>query len=185
MKALMSFQIGNVHIKNPYILAPMASVSEMPFRVIALELGASLAPTELISSKGIFYKNRRTLQYLTYDKAKEIPYAVQLFGGDVEVMAKAAHVAWKHGAHIIDINMGCPAKKVCNKAAGSALLRDEALVSEILQAVVQAVSIPVTLKIRTGWDSDNKNALTIGKIAEDAGYELVDHNLVLHVKKLD
>ncbi len=171
----MSFQIGNVHIKNPYILAPMASVSEMPFRVIALELGASLAPTELISSKGIFYKNRRTLQYLTYDKEKEVPYSVQLFGGDVEVMAKAAHVAWKHGAHLIDINMGCPVKKVTKTGSGSALMMDPQRASDMIKEMILATEsqVPITAKIRSGWDEETLNFVTMAQTMEKAGVAAV------------
>ena len=171
----MSFHIGHVHIKNPYILAPMASVSEMPFRVIAMELGAALAPTELISSKGIFYKNRRTLQYLTYNKEKEVPYAVQLFGGDVEVMANAANVAWKHGAHMIDINMGCPVKKVTKTGSGSALMMDPARASDMIREMIRATEnkVPITAKIRSGWDQDSLNFVTMAQAMEKAGVAAV------------
>ena len=105
------FRIGPHEIQVPFLLAPMAGVSEMPFRVLALELGAGLATTELISANGIFYQNRRTRQYMTFDENKERPYSLQLFGGDEASMAVAAREAWQHGADIIDINMGCPVKR--------------------------------------------------------------------------
>jgi tRNA-dihydrouridine synthase B len=171
----MSFRIGSIDIKNPYILAPMASVSEMPFRVLAMDLGAALAPTELISAKGIFYKNRRTFQYLTYDPIKEVPYSVQLFGGDIEVMASAAHVAWKHGADMIDINMGCPVKKVTKTGSGSALMMDPQRAADMIREMILATEnqVPITAKIRSGWDNDNMNFIDMAQAMEKAGVAAV------------
>jgi len=165
------FQIGNHKIDPPFLLAPMASVSEMPFRVIALEMGAGLATTELISSSGIFYKNRRTRQYMTFDKDREKPYSLQLFGGAVDVMAHAARAAAEHGANIVDINMGCPVKKVTGSGSGSALLCDLPRAGEMVKAMRAAVgdSVPVTCKIRSGWDDKTINAKEMAKALEDAG----------------
>ena len=165
------FHIGKHPIDPPFLLAPMASVSEMPFRVIALELGAGLATTELISSSGIFYKNRRTRQYMTFDRVRERPYSLQLFGGAVDVMAHAARAAWEHGADIVDINMGCPVKKVTGSGSGSALLCDLPRASAMVQAMRAAVEdkIPITAKIRAGWDDKSKNAVEMAKTMEDAG----------------
>ncbi len=165
------FQIGKHTIKNPVMLAPMAGVSEMPYRVICLEMGAGLATTELISAKGLFYKNRRTRQYLTYDREKESPYSVQLFGGDVEAMADAARQAMELGADIVDINMGCPVKKVTKTGSGSSLLCNPKRAAELVEAMRKAVNdaIPITAKIRTGWDADSINCLEMTRVLEDAG----------------
>jgi nifR3 family TIM-barrel protein len=165
------FFIGKHKIEQPFLLAPMASVSEMPFRVIALEMGAGLATTELISSSGIFYKNRRTRQYMTFDREKERPYSLQLFGGTVDVMAHAARAAMEHGADIVDINMGCPVRKVTGSGSGSALLCDLPRAAEMVKAMRAAVDdrIPITAKIRTGWDDSTINAIDMAKNLEDAG----------------
>lgn len=165
------FRIGPYKIDPPFLLAPMASVSEMPFRVLALELGAGLATTELISAAGIFYKNRRTRQYLTFDRERERPYSVQLFGGAPEVMATAARAAVEHGADIVDINMGCPVRKVTGTGAGSALMCDTARAADIVRAMRTAVGdgVPVTAKIRSGWDDGSINAVDLARQLEDAG----------------
>ncbi|HEY4221212.1 MAG TPA: tRNA dihydrouridine synthase DusB [Myxococcota bacterium] len=165
------FHIGKHLIDPPYLLAPMASVSEMPFRVLALELGAGLATTELVSSAGIFYKNRRTRQYMTFDRDKERPYSLQLFGGDPKVMAHAARAAYEHGADIVDINMGCPVKKVTTTGSGSALLCDLPRAAEMIRAMRAAVddAIPITAKIRAGWDDKSINAVEMAKELEGAG----------------
>jgi tRNA-dihydrouridine synthase B len=149
----------------------MAGVSEMPFRCIALEYGAGLATTELVSASGIFYKNRRTRQYLTFDREKERPYSVQLFGGDKDVMAHAARAAREHGADIVDINMGCPVKKVTKTGSGSALLCDPPRAAALVRAMREAVddAIPITCKIRAGWDDKSINAVEMAKTLEDAG----------------
>lgn len=166
-----SFSIGKHQLASPFLLAPMASVSEMPFRVIALEMGAGLATTELISSSGIFYKNRRTRQYMTFDRVRERPYSLQLFGGSVEVMAHAARAAAEHGADIVDINMGCPVKKVTGTGSGSALSCDLPRAAAMVKAMRDAVDdrIPVTCKIRSGWDDKSINAVEMARTLEDAG----------------
>lgn len=165
------FHIGPHRIDTPFFLAPMASVSEMPFRVIALEMGAGLATTELISSSGIFYKNRRTRQYMTFDRAKEKPYSLQLFGGSADVMAHAAGAAAEHGANIVDINMGCPVKKVTGTGSGSSLLCDPSRAAQMVRAMRAAVGdgVPITVKIRSGWDDKTINCVDMAKTMEDAG----------------
>jgi tRNA-dihydrouridine synthase B len=149
----------------------MAGVSEMPFRCIALEMGAGLATTELVSSSGIKYKNRRTRQYMTFDRTRERPYSLQLFGGAPDVMAEAARVGAEHGADIIDINMGCPVRKVTGTGAGSALSCDPPRAAAIIEAMRQAVGdgVPITAKIRSGWDDKSINAVEMAKTLEGAG----------------
>ncbi len=165
------FNIGQYCINNPYLLAPMAAVSEKPFRIIALEYGAGLATTKLISAKSIFYKNRRTKQYLTFNPKVEKPFSVQLFGGEPAVMATAAVEVVRLGAQIIDINMGCPVKKVTKTGAGSSLMSNPALACQIVTAIKKAVGdkVPVTAKIRSGWNESSKNAVGLGKELENAG----------------
>lgn len=161
-------KIGSHLIDPPIILAPMAGVTDLPFRTLCRSLGAGLAVSEMITSERRLRDTDKTR--LRSDHSGEIgPISVQIAGSDPIMMADTARFNADQGADIIDINMGCPAKKVCKVAAGSALLKDEALVQAILTAVVNAVNIPVTLKIRTGWDQTNKNAITIAKIAEDCG----------------
>jgi tRNA-dihydrouridine synthase B len=164
-------QIGPHAIVPPVLLAPMAGVSEMPFRCLALELGAGLATTELVSASGIKYKNRRTRQYMTFDRVRERPYSLQLFGGDPEVMAIAAEAGAEHGADIIDINMGCPVRKVTGTGAGSALSCDPPRAARIVEAMRRAVGdrIPITAKIRSGWDEKTINAVEMAKVLEQAG----------------
>ncbi len=156
---------------SPTVLAPMAGVSQMPFRRLALELGAGLAPTELISAKGLMYGNARTKSYLAYDQEVEKPFSVQLFGGEAEAMATAAERAMAMGAEIIDINMGCPVKKVTKTNAGSALLCDFRRAEEIILAMRKATGdkIPITAKIRSGWDNNSLNYLEVGRALEGAG----------------
>jgi nifR3 family TIM-barrel protein len=161
--------IGPHTLRNRFILAPMAGVSEMPFRVLAFEQGAALCPTELISAQGLFRINTRTLRYLRFDKNIEKPYSLQLFGGEPEVMAKAAVIAKEYGAQIIDINMGCPVKKVTKTGAGSGLLCDPARAGEIVRQIREATGLPVTVKIRTGWDSNQKNFLQMADVLGAAG----------------
>ena len=167
----MHMKIGPYLIDPPVLLAPMAGVSELPFRVLALEMGAGLATTELISASGIFYKNRRTKQYMTFDREKERPYSLQLFGGDPAVMAEAARAAAEHGADIIDINMGCPVKKVTGTGAGSALSCDPPRAAAIIRAMRAATGdrVPITAKIRAGWDDKTINCVDMAKTLEDAG----------------
>jgi nifR3 family TIM-barrel protein len=161
--------IGPYTLRNRFILAPMAGVSEMPFRRIAFELGAALAPTELISAQGLFRINTRTLRYLRYDPQVERPYSLQLFGGEPEVMAQAAVIAKQHGAQIIDINMGCPVKKVTKTGAGSGLLCDPARAGEIVRLIREATGLPVTAKIRSGWDASQRNYLQMADVLGAAG----------------
>jgi tRNA-dihydrouridine synthase B len=163
------FKIGNWAIHNPTILAPMAGVTDLPFRQLCKKLGAGLVVSEMVTADTSLWNTRKSIQRLAH--SDDEPRSIQLAGNDPIVMATAARANVTLGAQIIDINMGCPAKKVCKKAAGSALLQDEKLVKQILTSVVQAVDVPVTLKIRTGWDLDNRNAVTIAKIAEDAGIQ--------------
>jgi nifR3 family TIM-barrel protein len=151
--------IGPYTLKNRYILAPMAGVSEMPFRSIAFEQGAALCPTELVSAQGLFRINTRTLRYLRFNPDVERPYSLQIFGGEPEVMAKAALIGKEHGAQIIDINMGCPVKKVTKSGAGSALMCDPPRAAMLVKLMREATGLPVTAKIRSGWDSTNRNFL--------------------------
>ena len=161
-------QIGPYSLDTQVALAPMAGVTDRPFRQLCRELGAGLVVSEMVTSDPSLWHTRKSSFRLNHQGESE-PRSVQIAGGDPEMMALAAQLNAERGAQIIDINMGCPAKKVCNKAAGSALLKDEALVESILEAVVNAVDIPVTLKIRTGWSPENRNALTVAKMAEQAG----------------
>jgi len=166
-------QIGPYRIEPNVILAPMAGVTDKPFRLLCKRLGAGLAVSEMTTSDPRFWTTRKSLHRMDH-AGEPAPVSVQIAGTIPEVLAEAARHNVEHGAQIIDINMGCPAKKVCNAWAGSALLRDEALVARILAAVVDAVAdvdgnVPVTLKIRTGWDREHRNALGIARIAEDCG----------------
>jgi len=164
-------RIGPYTLKNNLVLAPMAGVTDRPFRQLCREMGAGMAVSEMVSSNSLLWGSEKTKRRADHSGETE-PRSVQIMGADPRLMAEAARYNVDNGAQIIDINMGCPAKKVCNVQAGSALLRDEALVGNILDAVVAAVpEVPVTLKIRTGWDRDNKNGVTIGKIAESAGIQ--------------
>ena len=166
----MSFSIGPYTFQNRLVLAPMAGVTDRPFRQLCRSLGAGMAVSEMISSRPDLRQSRKT--QLRMDHTGEPgPIIVQIAGGIPKMMADAAIYNVDHGAQIIDINMGCPAKKVCKVDAGSALLKDSRLVREILNSVVSAVAAPVTLKIRTGWSRSNRNALEIAKIAEDCGIQ--------------
>ena len=160
--------IGPYQLSNPVVLAPMAGVTDLPFRRLCRRLGAGLVVGEMVSGNPDLRNTRKSRQRLDHTGEPE-PIAVQIVGGDPDVMAEAARFNVTTGAQIIDINMGCPAKKVCNKAAGSALMRDEGLVKEILEAVVSAVDVPVTLKMRTGWSPDMRNAVRIAQMAEGVG----------------
>ena len=169
---LRPITIGPYTFANNLALAPMAGVTDRPFRMLCRSLGAGMAASEMLTSDVRLYHTRKSR--LRMDHSGEPgPRIVQIAGGDAEMMVEAARINVEHGAQIIDINMGCPAKKVCNKAAGSALMKDEALVAQILEKTVQSVSVPVTLKMRTGWSKDNKNALAIAKIAEEVGIQAV------------
>ncbi len=161
-------QIGPHIIAPKVILAPMAGVTDKPFRVLCKRLGAGSCVSEMTTSDPRFWKTSKSLHRMDHD-GEPAPISVQLAGTVPEVMADAARHNVDHGAQIIDINMGCPAKKVCSAWAGSALMRDEGLVARILEAVVQAVEVPVTLKIRTGWAADKRNAPAIARIAQESG----------------
>ncbi len=163
-------QIGNHILKNNLIVAPMAGVTDRPFRQLCKKLGAGLAVSEMVTSNSLLYGSEKTRRRANHEGEVD-PISVQIAGSDPQMMAEAARYNVDNGAQIIDINMGCPAKKICNVMAGSALLKDEPLVSQILKAVVGAVNVPVTLKIRTGWDKNNRNAVQIAKMAEDAGVQ--------------
>ena len=163
-------QIGPYKLPNRVALAPMAGVSDLPFRRLCARLGAGLVVSEMIASNPQLRQSRKTLLRSVHDLEAE-PRSVQIAGNDPAVMAEAARYNVDQGAQIIDINMGCPAKKVCRKAAGSALLADETLVQAILEAVVAAVDVPVTLKFRTGTRPEARNGVQIAKIAEDAGIQ--------------
>ncbi|MHB8745876.1 MAG: tRNA dihydrouridine synthase DusB [Gammaproteobacteria bacterium] len=163
-------QIGPYTLKNNLILAPMAGVTDRPFRQLCKQLGAGMAVSEMVSSNSLLWGSEKTRRRANHDGEVE-PKSVQIAGADPQMMAHAARYNADEGAQIIDINMGCPAKKVCNVMAGSALLQHETLVAQILEAVVAAVDIPVTLKIRTGWDKDHRNGIRIAQIAERSGVQ--------------
>jgi len=163
-------KIGPYQLPSPAVLAPMAGVTDRPFRQLCRKMGAGLVVGEMVSSNPAL-RNTRKSQLRLNHHGEPAPIAVQIAGGDPQSMAEAAIFNAANGAQIIDINMGCPAKKVCNKAAGSALLKDEPLVKDIVNAVVEAVDVPVTLKIRTGWDTANRNGVKIAEIAEAAGIQ--------------
>ncbi|MFF7707715.1 tRNA dihydrouridine synthase DusB [Pseudomonas sp. NPDC007930] len=165
---MSAVRIGPYTVPNGLVLAPMAGVTDQPFRQLCRRMGAGLVVSEMVSSDPALWNSRKSSLRRIHEGDPE-PRSVQIAGGDPQMLADAARANVAAGAQIIDINMGCPAKKVCNKAAGSALLKDQALVADILDAVVAAVSVPVTLKIRTGWDRDNRNGTTIARIAEQAG----------------
>jgi tRNA-dihydrouridine synthase B len=161
-------QIGPHRISIPLVVAPMAGVTDRPFRQLCKRLGAGLAVSEMVASNPRLWNTPKSVRR-TDHRGEVEPIVVQIAGADPAMMADAARYNVERGAQIIDINMGCPAKKVCNVAAGSALLQNEPLVAAIVTAVVAAVAVPVTLKIRTGWNRQNRNALRIARIAEDAG----------------
>lgn len=164
--------IGSYTLPSPVILAPMAGVTDRPFRQLCRRMGAGLVVGEMVSANPLLRDTRKSRLRLDHTGEPE-PIAVQIAGGDPELLAACAIENVANGAQIIDINMGCPAKKVCKKAAGSALMRDEALVKILLDTVVNAVDVPVTLKMRTGWDMDNRNAVHIAQMAQAAGIQAV------------
>lgn len=164
-------KIGSIPLRNNLIVAPMAGVTDRPFRQLCKRMGAGMAVSEMVTSNSLLYGSSKTLRRANH-VGEVAPISVQIAGSDPAMMADAARHNAERGAQIIDINMGCPAKKVCNVMAGSALLQDESLVGRILDAVVRAVpEVPVTLKIRTGWDSAHRNALRILRIAEACGIQ--------------
>jgi tRNA-dihydrouridine synthase B len=166
-------KLGLHTLPNNLFVAPMAGVTDRPFRQLCKQLGAGYAVSEMIASNAMLWNSPKTLRRANHDGEVE-PISVQIAGADPQVMAEAAVLNIDRGAQIIDINMGCPAKKVCNVASGSALLKDEPLVGRILETIVNQVKkdhpqVPITLKIRTGWDRDNKNAIKIAQIAVNSG----------------
>lgn len=163
-------QIGRHILKNNLIVAPMAGVTDRPFRQLCKSMGAGMAVSEMVSSNSLLWGSEKTRRRANHEGEVD-PISVQIAGADPAMMAEAARYNVAQGAQIIDINMGCPAKKICNVMAGSALLQDQPLVGRILDAVVAAVSVPVTLKIRTGWDTQHKNALAVAQIAQSAGIQ--------------
>jgi len=166
----MSVQIGPVKLENPIVLAPMSGVTDLPFRRLVKRSGVGLVVSEMIASKAMVYASKKTMKMATHC-AEEHPMSVQLAGCEPDIMAEAAKLNEDRGAALIDINMGCPVKKVTNGDAGSALMRDVKLAGDILTAVVNAVSIPVTLKMRTGWNDETRNAPELAKVAEDCGIQ--------------
>ena len=162
------FNIGPYQIQNQTVLAPMAGVTDLPFRRLCRKMGAGLVVSEMVAADPNTWSTRKSRLRVQFGD-EPAPRSVQIAGYDPQMMAEAALFNVQLGAEIIDINMGCPAKKVCKRAAGSALLQNPELVESILTAVVSAVNVPVTLKIRTGWDRQNRNAETIARIAEDSG----------------
>jgi tRNA-dihydrouridine synthase B len=163
-------RIGAYQLRNNLIVAPMAGVTDRPFRQLCKSMGAGMAVSEMVTSNSLLYGSDKTRRRANHE-GEVTPISVQIAGADPAMMAAAAKYNVDEGAQIIDINMGCPAKKVCNTLAGSALLQDEPLVWRILDAVVAAVNVPVTLKIRTGWDREHRNAVRVARIAEGAGIQ--------------
>ncbi|MDP1634540.1 MAG: tRNA dihydrouridine synthase DusB, partial [Gallionellaceae bacterium] len=163
-------RIGPYELKNNLIVAPMAGVTDRPFRMLCKRMGAGMAVSEMVASNSLLYGSEKTKRRANHEGEVD-PISVQIVGADPKMLAEAAKYNVDHGAQIIDINMGCPAKKICNVMAGSALLQNEPLVAKLLEAVVGAVNAPVTLKIRTGWDTHNRNAVRIAQIAEASGIQ--------------
>jgi tRNA-dihydrouridine synthase B len=168
----MGIQVGALRIADPVILAPMSGVTDMPFRRMVKRNGAGLVVSEMIASQAMIRETRQSV-LMAKNAPEEFPMAVQLAGCEPEVMAEAAKLNEDRGAALIDINFGCPVKKVVNGYAGSALMRDETHAARILEATVKAVSLPVTLKMRTGWDAANRNAPRLARIAEGCGIKMI------------
>src|SRR5271163_826451 len=168
----MSINIGPIEIADPVILAPMSGVTDMPFRRLVKRHGAGLVVSEMIASQAMIRQSRQSLK-MAEKSPEERPMAVQLAGCEPLVMAEAARLNADRGAAIIDINFGCPVKKVVNGHAGSSLMRDEVHAARILEATARAVKLPVTLKMRTGWDASNRNAPNLARIAEECGIKLL------------
>ncbi|MBB3264251.1 tRNA-dihydrouridine synthase B [Azospirillum sp. OGB3] len=168
----MAIQIGTISLEGPVILAPMSGVTDLPFRRLVKRSGCGLVVSEMVASQAMIRENRQTLRMVECEP-EQFPMAVQLAGCEPEVMAEAAKLNEDRGAAVVDINFGCPVKKVVNGHAGSSLMRDEALAARILEATAKAVSIPVTLKMRKGWDDNSLNAPRLARIAEECGIKLV------------
>ncbi|MCH8810112.1 MAG: tRNA dihydrouridine synthase DusB [Proteobacteria bacterium] len=168
----MGIHIGDIALADPVILAPMSGITDLPFRRLVKRLGAGLVVSEMIASQAMIRQTRQSMKLAT-GCAEEFPMAVQLAGCEPEVMAEAARLNADRGAVIIDVNFGCPVKKVVNKYAGSALMREPGLARRIIEATVKAVDLPVTLKMRTGWDASSRNAPELARIAEDCGIRMI------------
>ena len=168
----MAVSIGSLQVEDPVWLAPMTGVSDLPFRRLVKRYGVGMVVSEMIASRAMLLENKNVLRMSSFD-ASEYPFSVQLAGCDPEVMAEAAKMNEDRGANLIDINFGCPVKKVVGGNAGSALMRDETLATAIMEAVVKAVNIPVTMKMRTGWDDKSRNAPALAKRAPDVGIQLL------------
>lgn len=168
----MGISIGDIKIQDPVFLAPMSGVSDQPFRKIVKSFGAGLVFSEMIASREVLQGRDRSIKANT-DYAEEFPMAVQLAGHEPEAFAQAAKINVDRGAAIIDINFGCPVKKIVKKLAGSALMRDEALALQIMEATVKAVNVPVTVKMRLGWDEESLNAARLAKMAQDVGIKMI------------
>jgi tRNA-dihydrouridine synthase B len=166
-------KIGNIEIDTPVILAPMSGVTDMPFRKLATEYGAGLVISEMIASRAMILQTRQSMQQCQIDITDHKNSTVQLAGCDPDIVAEAAKLNEDMGAKIIDLNFGCPAKKVTGGFAGSALMKDLSLAAKILESTVKAVSVPVTLKTRLGWDKDSKNVVELAKIAQDVGIKML------------
>ncbi|MDX8397908.1 MAG: tRNA dihydrouridine synthase DusB [Mariprofundaceae bacterium] len=169
---LPGFTLGSHKIDPPLVLAPMAGITDLPFRRICRRFGIGLTVTEMIASRAVEQGRERTNRMAELD-AGETPVSIQIAGSDSKFVVDAALWAVSRGADFVDINMGCPVKKICKQVAGSAMLKDEGLVARVISAVVEAVDVPVTLKIRTGWDNNSKNVERIAKIAEDNGIQML------------
>ena len=168
MSSIKKLQIGNVTLENNLILAPMAGVTDLPFRLLCKEQGAGLLCMEMVSAKAILYKNKNTEELMAIDE-RENPVSLQLFGSDPEIVSSIAHQIEDRPFDILDINMGCPVPKIVNNGEGSALMKNPKLAGEIIEKTVKAIKKPVTVKIRKGFDDTSINAVEIAKIIEDAG----------------
>jgi nifR3 family TIM-barrel protein len=175
LEILPKLEIGQLKLSNPLLLAPMAGISNLPFRLLAREYGCALAFTEMVSAEGLIRQPQKSEKFLR-TCPEDKPWGVQIFGSRPEVMATATKILAEKGADILNINMGCPVRKITQGGAGSALLKDLALAKKILRAVRQAISIPLTVKIRLGWDEQNKNYLQVAKMVEEEGVD----GLVIH-----
>ncbi len=169
----MSIRIGSLTLDNPVLLAPMSGITDKPFRRLARRLGAGLVVSEMVVSHELISGSREGLRRIDHDGEAEAPVVIQLAGNDAGLMAEGARIAADKGAAVIDINMGCPAKKVCGGFAGSALMKDMKKATDIIEKTVEAVDVPVTLKMRAGWDDSNRNAPNLARAAEDLGVAMV------------
>lgn len=170
--AFEPFNIGNVSVPNRVVLAPMSGVSDLPFRRLASRYGVGLVVSEMVASREMLRESRQSARRMLFD-AGAGPISIQLAGTEPEIMADAAKLSVDRGAEIVDINFGCPAKKVVRKATGSALMRDVPLATDIMKAVVEAVDVPVSVKMRTGWDENSRNGVELARIAEDVGVQML------------